>query len=84
MQIHDTPNYKAVDIDVPEALRREQSVSAVPIYYRTPLQPSLDGNTVEMDAERANFADNTIRYLFALDRVNGHYKKMMELLRNLT
>lgn len=80
----DTPNYKAVDIDVAEALRMGYSPENAPIQYRVPSQPSLDGNTVEMDAERAKFAENTIRYQFALDRVSGHYKMMIELLRNLT
>src|SRR5690349_11319559 len=31
------------------------------VLYRTPTQPSVDGNTVEMDAERAQFADNSVR-----------------------
>lgn len=32
------------------------------LLYRTPVQSSLDGNTVEMDVERVNFADNAMRY----------------------
>ncbi len=80
----DTPNYKAVDIDVPEALRMGYTVENVPIRYRIPAQSSLDGNSVEMDAERAKFAENSIRYEFALDRVAGHYKMMMELFKSLT
>jgi len=30
--------------------------------YRMPDQPSLDGNTVDMDRERSAFADNSMRY----------------------
>lgn len=30
--------------------------------YRVPDQPSLDGNTVDMDRERSAFADNMLRY----------------------
>jgi len=30
--------------------------------YRTSLQPRLDANTVDLDVERANFAENTVRY----------------------
>lgn len=33
----------------------------VDLKYRMPDQPSLDGNTVEMDRERAQFADNSVR-----------------------
>lgn len=32
------------------------------LLYRQPLQPRLDGNTVDMDGERVRFADNTARY----------------------
>ena len=78
----DTPGYKAVDIDVPEALRVGYLPSNVPVQYVVPTQSSLDGNTVEMDTERAKFAENTVRYQFALDRVSAHYKMMMELLKN--
>jgi len=31
------------------------------LLYRQPLQPSLDGNTVDMDVERVHFAENTTR-----------------------
>ena len=80
----DTPGYKAVDIDVEEALRNGWSTPAeVPLKYRVPTQPSIDGNTVELDAERAKFAQTAIRYQFSLERAIGHYTHMMELLRNL-
>lgn len=32
------------------------------IGYRKEFQPSIDNNTVDMDIERANFADNTAHY----------------------
>lgn len=32
------------------------------LMYRTPVQASADGNTVEMDVERAQFSENAIRY----------------------
>lgn len=32
------------------------------LLYRTPAQDSADGNTVEMDVERAQFSENAIRY----------------------
>ena len=44
--------------------------------YRQPAQPSIDGNTVDMDVERTQFIDNAIRYQFALDRVSGKFKEM--------
>ncbi len=44
--------------------------------YRQPAQPSIDGNTVDMDVERTQFIDNAIRYQFALDRVSGKFKTL--------
>lgn len=44
--------------------------SAAALKYRVPDQPSLDGNTVSMDVERASFADNTVRYETALSLMN--------------
>ncbi|WP_323846745.1 flagellar basal body rod protein FlgB [Microbulbifer magnicolonia] len=41
------------------------------LLYRVPDQPSLDGNTVNMDVERSRFADNTVRYQAALTILNG-------------
>lgn len=47
------------------------------LQYRTSSQPSIDGNSVEMDAERAQFADNAIRYEATLKMLNGQIKSMM-------
>ena len=45
--------------------------------YRTPTQPSIDGNTVNMDTERTQFADNAIHYEANLALLNGQIKFMM-------
>lgn len=42
------------------------SMSSRELLYRVPDQPSLDGNTVDMDRERAQFTDNTVRYQASL------------------
>lgn len=41
------------------------------LLYRVPDQPSLDGNTVDMDRERAQFADNAVRYQASLTILNS-------------
>ena len=51
--------------------------AAQSIQYRTPTQSSVDGNSVEMDAERAHFADNAIRYEASLRFLNGQIKSIM-------
>ncbi len=45
--------------------------------YRTPRQDSIDGNTVELDAERAQFADNAVRYEASISAVNGKLKSLL-------
>ncbi len=47
------------------------------LLYRTPAQGSVDGNTVDMDAERAAFADNAVHYEFNLTRLNQQIKGML-------
>ena len=49
----------------------------VRLQYRTASQGSVDGNTVEMDAERAQFAENAVRYEAALKFLNGQIKTML-------
>ena len=78
----DTPGYKAVDIDVNEALRTGKSKAEVRVQYRIPAQGSADNNTVDMDIERAQFAQNALMYEYTVDRVKGHYKEMDELLKS--
>ncbi len=47
------------------------------LMYRVPVQPSLDGNTVDMDVERVNFADNTLKYQTSLMVISGRIKGLM-------
>jgi len=46
------------------------------VQYRTSLQPSLDGNTVDVDVERAHFTENSLHYQFLLDRAVGQFKTL--------
>ena len=45
--------------------------------YSVQTQPSQDGNSVDLDRERANFVDNSIRYESTLRFINGHVKTML-------
>lgn len=51
------------------------------LLYRQPLQPSMDGNTVDMNVERVQFADNTLRYQSSLQVVSQRIKTMMAALQ---
>lgn len=47
------------------------------LQYRVPAQGALDANTVDMDRERANFADNAVRYEASLRFLNGQIKTLL-------
>jgi flagellar basal-body rod protein FlgB len=48
-----------------------------PLLYRTPAQGAVDGNTVDMDVERNQFADNGLRYETSVTLVNAQIKGML-------
>jgi flagellar basal-body rod protein FlgB len=49
--------------------------------YATPSQTNLDRNTVDMDRERAAFADNAVKYEATLRFINGHVRTMLEAIK---
>ena len=71
----DTPGFQARDIDFARELQHADSafdignISAAPdqgplpeLQYRLPMQPSLDGNTVDLSTEQANFSKNAMDF----------------------
>lgn len=46
--------------------------------YRNEEQSNVDGNTVNMDVERAAFAENSIQYEASLSFINGLLKTMQQ------
>ncbi|AQA18079.1 flagellar basal-body rod protein FlgB [Halioglobus japonicus] len=44
------------------------------LLYRIPSQASIDGNSVDIDQERAEFLDNSVRYQAALTLANSYLK----------
>ena len=52
------------------------SILGSPVMYRRPVQPSADGNTVDMDVERAQFADNALRYEVSVKFISDKFKDM--------
>ena len=78
-----TPNYKARDIDFGSALRmaeQGQSTDAA-IKYRIPVQPSPDGNTVELSTEQTAFAENALAYRSSLSFLQGKINTINRALR---
>lgn len=57
------------------------SQPALDLMYRIPAQPAADGNTVDMDRERTQFADNTLKYQTDLTLISSQIKSMMNVLQ---
>jgi flagellar basal-body rod protein FlgB len=54
---------------------------ATPMLYRSAVQPSIDGNTVDMDTERTQFTDNAVRYEAAMRFLNGQIKTILSAIQ---
>jgi flagellar basal-body rod protein FlgB len=82
-----TPHYRARDLDFDAALsaasngdsldRAAQGASG----WRTPLNPSLDGNTVELPVEQTLFAENAIGYRTSLAFLEGRVATITRALK---
>lgn len=55
--------------------------SASTLAYVAQSQPSLDGNSVDLDRERANFVDNSVRYEATLRFINGQSKTILSAIQ---
>jgi flagellar basal-body rod protein FlgB len=53
------------------------SIAGTPLLYRRTQQGSIDGNTVDMDVERNQFADNALRYEAGLTMVTAQIRNLM-------
>jgi flagellar basal-body rod protein FlgB len=50
--------------------------------YATPAQTNLDSNTVDMDRERAAFADNALKFEASLRFINGSVKSLTDAMKS--
>ncbi len=87
----DTPGFVARDFDFAAALKdasARQSGDATlrsadaALRYAAPSQTNLDRNTVDMDRERAAFAENALKYDAALRFINGHVRNMLDAMKS--
>ena len=99
----DTPNYKAVDINFEQELKRITSSRAgnlklettnrnhqqsntgnalgVKPLFRTSTEPNIDGNTVNLDVERAKLAENAFRYEATVRAISGQFRGLLTAIR---
>lgn len=90
----DTPGYQSRDLDFAKALREATSPAAETsnqtLTQRTQgvlqnaltAMTSMDSNTVDMDRERASFADNTVKYEASLRFINGSVRTLMDAMKS--
>ena len=58
-----------------------KTVMGAPVKYRNAAQPSADGNTVDMDVERAQFADNALRYEASVKFISDDIKAVLSAIQ---
>ena len=82
-----TPGYKARDLDFSKALDLAQNGASAgdaiegAMAYRVPVQPSLDGNTVEMATEQTAFAENALAYRSSLAFLSGRVNTLTRAIK---
>ncbi len=54
---------------------------AADLLFRTPHQPSVDGNTVELQEEMARYSDNAIRYQASFQFLNSKFKGLTSAIK---
>ncbi len=52
-----------------------------PLLYRGEIQSSVDGNTVNLDAERAAFAENAVQYEASLTFINHMLRQIQSAMQ---
>lgn len=99
----DTPNYKAVDIDFEQELKRIAGKNSgalklettnqkhlqsntgnalgAKVLYRANAEANIDGNTVNLDVERAKLAENAFRYETTVRNISGQFRGLITAIR---
>jgi len=55
--------------------------TAADLLFRTPHQPSVDGNTVELQEEMARYTENAIRYQASFQFLNSKFKGLTSAIK---
>lgn len=63
------------------AFTENNGFGGMPVQYRVPHQPSLDGNTVDGQVEQAAFAENAVNYQATLTFLSGRIRGLMTAIK---
>ena len=61
----------------PVAADGKALADGTPVLYRNVSQGAVDGNTVDMDTERTQFADNALRYEAGITMINHQIRNLL-------
>ena len=92
-----TPHFKARDVNFDAEMQKIAEINVLTtthnkhfpmagardgeLAYRQSINPSLDGNTVEMVVEQTEFSENAVRYQTSLTFINGRIAGLMSAIR---
>lgn len=71
-----TPNRRHIPLQASTA-----SLDSSRLDYTVQTQPAMDGNSVDLDRERASFVDNAVRYEATLRFINGQSKTLLSAIQ---
>jgi flagellar basal-body rod protein FlgB len=57
------------------------NMGAGDLAYRTPLHPSIDGNTVDLQLEQSSYAENSVNFQASFTLLNSKFKGIVSALR---
>ncbi len=63
------------------AMTDDNGFGGMPLQYRVPNQPSLDGNTVDGQVEQAAFAENSVNFQATLTFLSGRIRGLMTAIK---
>jgi flagellar basal-body rod protein FlgB len=63
------------------AFTETDAPGGLPLQYRVPHQPSLDGNTVDGQVEQAAFAENAVNYQATLTFLSGRISGLLRAIK---
>jgi flagellar basal-body rod protein FlgB len=70
-------NSGPLQTDNPAHLDGTGTTADTALQYRVPMQPSADGNTVDVQIEQAAFMDSALRYQASISFLDGKLKSLL-------
>ena len=74
-------NSSRMNVTQPGHITGDGDFGGVELMYNTPLNPSIDGNTVDMHIEKAKFTENSMQHQASLNFLDRKLKGMVKAIR---